>query len=72
MPKKPKHVVAEHTNLMEEWDYEKNNKLNIDPTVLGEASHTKAWWKCKKCGFEWETSPHDKKACPNCNSCKTL
>ena len=52
MPKTPKHVVAEHTVLMKEWDYEKNKKLNIDPTVLGETSHTKAWWKCKS-GHSW-------------------
>lgn len=33
MTNKPKHVVAEHTDLMKEWDYSKNNKLSIDPNV---------------------------------------
>ena len=70
MPKKPKHVVAEHTNLMEEWDYEKNNKLNIDPTVLGEASHTKAWWKCKN-GHSWmamiSNRVRHERGCPYCS-----
>ena len=70
MPKKPRHVVAEHMALMEEWDYEKNDKMNIDPTVLGEASHTKVWWKCNE-GHSWLAMVSNRvrhgRGCPYCS-----
>ena len=69
MPKKPKHVVAEHSDLMKEWDFDKNNILNLDPLVLGEASHTKAWWKCEN-GHSWlamiSNRVRHERGCPYC------
>ena len=69
MAKIPKRVVAEHTDLMEEWDYNKNNNLNIDPTVIGEGSNTKAWWKCKR-GHSWRAMISNRtrhgRGCPYC------
>lgn len=38
--------------LLKEWDYEKN--LGIDPEILPASSGMKVWWKCSKCGNEWE------------------
>ena len=38
---------------MQEWDWEKNNKLGLDPTKLTCGSHKKVWWKCKD-GHEWK------------------
>jgi rubrerythrin len=58
---------------MEEWIYEKNN--NIDPTQIGRGSGIKAWWKCKKCGHEWETSISNRvmgRGCPICSKKKNL
>ena len=63
-------LLSQKPSDAEDWDYEKNKE--IEPFSIAAKSGRKVWWKCKKCGFEWETSPHDKKACPNCNSCKTL
>ena len=54
MSGKPKHVIAERTDLMEEWDFEENRQLNINPHVVGVGSHIKAWWICKK-GHRWQT-----------------
>lgn len=40
-------------DLMEEWDYEKNNKL--DPKKINPGSDKKAWWKAK-CGHSWDAN----------------
>ena len=67
---KPKHVVSEHQNLLREWDYEKNNALGYDPNTLGEASHTKAWWKCEV-GHSWDAMIANRvkhnRGCPYCS-----
>lgn len=41
--------------LLKEWDYEKNDRLQIFPDKITEASTYEAWWKCKKCGHEWKS-----------------
>ena len=41
--------------LMEEWDYKKNNKLGINPKEIYKSSNERVWWKCSKCGYEWQT-----------------
>lgn len=69
MSKVPKHVIAENTKLMAEWDYEKNCALGLDPNILGCASHTKTWWRCKE-GHSWYAmiSNRDRhgRSCPYC------
>ena len=42
-----------HPELLDEWDYEKNNKLGIFPEKVSRGSNEKVWWICKKCGYEW-------------------
>ena len=32
--KKEKKYVSDNARLMAEWDWEKNNALNLDPTIL--------------------------------------
>ncbi|MBQ6059403.1 MAG: zinc-ribbon domain-containing protein, partial [Clostridia bacterium] len=69
MPKKPQHYIIENDALMQEWDYEKNNALNLYPSALGMRSHTKVWWKCSR-GHSWcamisNRSGHNR-ACPYC------
>ncbi len=34
-------------NLMEEWDWDKNNQIGLDPNKLLLGSNKRAWWKCK-------------------------
>ena len=62
--------------LMEEWHWEKNNALDLDPLNLSWASNQKVWWKCKKCGHEWFTAigvrSSKKMGCPKCKVQKRL
>ncbi len=53
-------------NLLDEWDYEKNN---INPHDITYGTHKKAFWKCKK-GHSWEASIHGRRngnKCPICS-----
>ena len=52
--------------LLKEWDYKKNT---IKPTDISETNNPKVWWKCNKCGHEWESLIRSRKkgtGCPNC------
>lgn len=40
-------------DLMQEWNYVKNDALGLNPSALLPNSEKKAWWKCKNCGHEW-------------------
>lgn len=56
-------------NLLEEWDASKNKVL---PETVRRGSGKKRWWKCRKCDFSWEQSPHmrtkiiNPRGCPAC------
>ena len=55
--------------LMKEWDYERNNALNLDPSKLLPKSEKKAWWICTKCGHRWQSMICNRKngrGCPVC------
>ena len=39
-------------HLLEERDFEKNE--GTDPNALSKVSGKRVWWKCKKCGHQWE------------------
>ena len=51
---KPNSLVVTHSELLKEWDYEKNNKLGIFPNEVTCGSDKKVWWKCSK-GHSWNT-----------------
>ena len=53
--------------LIEEWNYPKNGKLT--PWQVPHGSHKRVWWKCCKCGHEWEAVVYSRKkhGCPACN-----
>lgn len=38
---------------MEEWDYEENNKLGLDPKTVSTGNNIKTYWRCRKCGHVW-------------------
>ena len=40
-----------YPELMKEW----SAKNTLDPEKTPSASHKKVWWKCSRCGCEWET-----------------
>ena len=49
------------------WHPTKNGKLT--PYDITASSAKKIWWLCKKCGYEWQMSPHNRKkgqGCPHC------
>lgn len=58
------------TNLLEEWDYEKND---IEPSQISPQNSRKVWWKCVL-GHEWEstigsrTSKTRPSGCPYCSN----
>ena len=37
-----------HSKLMNEWNFEKNNIINLDPKKISKGSGKKAWWTCKE------------------------
>lgn len=64
-----KKYISEDKELMKEWVWKKNK--NLDPSQLLPGSNRKAWWKCAKCGYEWETkiiyrAGEDHTGCPAC------
>ena len=57
-----------HPDLLEEWDWEKNKEI-ANPFEIGCTSTKKVWWKCGKCGYEWQATinnRHNGRGCPYC------
>lgn len=50
------------------WDFEKNT---IDPQSVSPGSNISAFWKCRKCGYEWKSTINARKSrtdqCPCCD-----
>ncbi len=44
-------VAEKAPHLLTEWDYEKNECL---PDELSSTSGKRVWWKCPKCGYNWQ------------------
>lgn len=58
--------ILSNKQFKKEWSYKKNN---LNPQELSSHSYKKVWWKCKKCGYEWITSPAKRisgNGCPEC------
>ena len=60
-----------HPEIAVEWHPYKNNEKKYTPETLPLGKKFRFWWKCKKCGHEWQattaTRIHDP-LCPVCNS----
>lgn len=57
-----------YPNLIEEWNYEKNNDIFPEDFLPG--SNQKVWWRCKYCGNEWIASIVNRtrgRGCAKCN-----
>ena len=67
--KKEKQYVSDNAQLMAEWDWEKNNKLNIHPSLLSYGSHVTVWWKCAN-NHSWSSIVSNRarlnRGCPYC------
>ena len=64
--------ATKHPELLNEWNYEKNDKLGIKPNEIIRSGKTKVWWKCKK-GHEWQSTVssriRDKRLYHECPAC---
>jgi len=60
-----------HPELLEEWDYEKNN--GISPEYFSVGSNKKIWWKCPKCNSSYDATISHRLSgtgCPYCSGKK--
>lgn len=69
----PNSLVDFRPDLLEDWNYERNGKLK--PEMFGINSNDRVWWKCHKCGFEWQTTVIHRggkrnSGCPECAKVK--
>ena len=70
--RKPKDSLYNlYPEIAKEWHPTKNGHLKPDQFKKG--SEFKAWWKCSKCGHEWETSIKQRTrknstGCPACSN----
>ena len=59
--------ASKHSNLLNEWDYEKNR---IDPERITKDSTHRVWWRCTECGHSWITTVYHRtirgSGCPAC------
>ncbi len=64
-------LATTHPNLLQEWNWVKNNSLNIFPNKIFAGKANKVWWVCDK-GHEWEAVPNSRSnpknpvGCPIC------
>lgn len=60
-------LADNYPDLLEEWSYDKN--INITPEAITVKSNKKVWWKCKKCGHEWQAKVSKRTAGEGCPYC---
>ena len=63
-------LATTNPDLLQEWNYNKNNKLGIYPDCVFSGSHKKVWWICNN-KHEWEASISNKskgRGCPICSN----
>ena len=68
--KKEKQYINDNTHLMAEWNWGKNNELELFPDKLTYGSNKKVWWRCSQ-GHEWQASISDRNkgnGCPYCSN----
>ncbi len=61
--------IQNNSDLMLDWDYERNQQNGFDPEVLKAKSNKKVYWKCHECGHEWSaviSSRTNDHGCPEC------
>ena len=55
--------------LVNEWDFEKNDQIEISPDNTTCGSGRVVWWKCSKCEYNWKDEVNKRshgKKCPQC------
>lgn len=65
-------LATTNPELLEKWNYEKNNKLGITPKSISKSYRKKVWWKCKN-GHEYQRHVYnERKGSGRCPICKKL
>lgn len=65
--KQSQSFALKYPDIAKEWNYIKNK--NLTPEHFSYGSGAKVWWKCSKCGHEWEMTISDRShghGCPKC------
>lgn len=67
-------LATTHPHLAKEWHPTKNG--NLTPSMVISGSGKKVWWKCPKCGYEWQTKISNRTSrghgCLNCTHQATV
>ena len=53
-----------HPEDVKDWHPTKNG--NLHPDMITKSSRRHIWWRCQKCGHEWQTVASSKRGCPRC------
>lgn len=61
-------LKTKNPELAEEWDYQNNGDFKPDDVMPG--SNKKVWWKCKKCGGQWQAVINNRNRGTGCPYCK--
>ena len=40
-------LATKHPKLLDEWDFDKNDKISVYPNKIACTSNKKVWWKCQ-------------------------
>ena len=56
-----------HPELLCEWDYTKN--VGLDPHKLHHGSYVTVWWRCSKCGYEYQAPLARRDKGSGCRKC---
>lgn len=64
-------LATTHPYIINEWDYEENDKCGLTPYNVSAGSHEDAWWVCED-GHEWRarisSRALDGRGCPYCSN----
>ena len=59
--------ATKRPELIKEWD--KSRNISVNPSEVSVFSNKKVWWKCARCGNEWEATVQARSKggkCPEC------
>ena len=60
-------LLTTNPELAKEWNYEKN--INLTPIEIKKGYNRKVWWKCQKCGHEWQQTVRRRTELKSINTC---
>ncbi len=63
-------LATTHPELAAEWDPEKNGSITSKDVVYG--SNEKIWWKCRICGFSWQSTIVNRAKGRGCPACRAM